>query len=365
MPSNNRQKTFLQVLLTIVIVLVLVIAFELLSQSAKPGDPGVLAANPQVAISETADLSTPAFAGILPTTLAPTLARPDSNDPEAQAVSPTRNTPEVLTATPLSMDDPNITAQPTPTLYPGNSWTSLPIIPAISSTTRQIYQKGLALGNNPNAFSKVGDCNSLSVRFLTYFDKEPAADYYNLESYTNLLPVIDVFRGSFKRESLAVGDGFNTSAILSPFRADPQSCETTESPLECEYRVHKPGFAFIIIGTDDYLKLDKFEANVRKIVEISIERGVVPILATKADTANQLDYNPILARVAEEYGVPLWNLWLAHEPLPYHGLADNMHPNGEFAAFDFSAANLAAWGWPVRNLTALQMLDAVWQGVSQ
>jgi len=293
------------------------------------------------------------------------LARPDSNDPEAQAATPTRDSLDVLTATPVSPGDPTLTLQPEPALNPDNSWTSLPTIPDVSSAAREIYQKGLDLGNNPDAFSKVGDCNSLSVRFLTYYDKEPAPDYYNLEAYSYLQPVIQQFRGSFKRESLAVGDGFNTSAILAPFRADPQFCETTESPLECEYRIHKPSFAFIVIGTDDYLKADKFEANVRAIVDISIEHGVVPILATKADDANQLDYNPIIAKVAAEYGVPLWNLWLAQQPLPFHGLADNMHPNGEFAAFDFSDANLAAWGWPVRNLTALQVLDAVWRGVSQ
>jgi hypothetical protein len=240
---------------------------------------------------------------------------------------------------------------------------SFPIIPAITDTTRQIYQKGLALGNNPNAFSKVGDCNTLSPRFLTYFDETPASNFYNLEAFSDLKQVISHFSGSFKRESLAVGDGFNTSAILSPFRADLNFCEVSESPLECEYRLHKPSFALIVIGTDDYLKPADFEDNVRQIVEITINDGVVPILATKADDANQLNYNPIIAKVAEEYDVPLWNLWLAQQPLPEHGLLDNVHPTGTFAAFDFSASNLGTYGWPVRNLTALQVLEAVWQGV--
>lgn len=354
------------ILVPLLFVLVLVLALELLSQSAKPGGPGVLATIQQTAGSpQPPEVATLVPAGISPFTPAPTLLRPDSNNPDAPSAPSTLTGPGNSTQTPSASKNPTLAPTPEPTLGPGVDWASLPIVPDIGSAAREIYQKGQDLGNNPNAFSKIGDCNSLSVRFLTYFDKEPAADYYNLESYSNLQPVIDQFRGSFLRQSQAVGDGFNTSAILAPFRADPQFCDTLESPLECEYRVHKPSFAFIIIGTDDYLKLDKFEANVRKIVQISIDHGVVPILATKADTANQLDYNPIIARVAEEYGVPLWNLWLAQEPLPYHGLADNTHPNGEFAAFDFSEANLAAWGWPVRNLTALQALEAVWHGVTQ
>ena len=258
---------------------------------------------------------------------------------------------------------PTQAPQPTPTLGP-NDWMNLPIIPTVSKTAILIYQKGLALGNNPNAFSKVGDCNSLSTRFLTYFDGDPAT-YYNLEAYSNLQPAISQFSGSFKRVSQAVGDGFNTSAVLSPFRADPNNCKAGESPLSCEYRIQKPSFAFIAIGTDDYLTPDKFEANLRQILDTAINLGIVPILATKADNANQLNYNPIIAKVALEYDIPLWNLWRAMNPLPGQGMEDNIHPSGTFAAFDFSSENLSKYGWPMRNLTALQVLDAVWRGVAQ
>jgi hypothetical protein len=340
-------------MITLLIVLVVVVVFEVMAHPGNPaaGVPEVPLATLQKQPSLTVEQRSPSPTKTVPPT---PLASSASPEPSAQVIP---------FPTSIPTNDPTQFSPLAPTRDPNEDWMSFPIIPAITDTTRQIYQKGLALGNNPNAFSKVGDCNTLSPRFLTYFDETPASNFYNLEAFSDLKQVISHFSGSFKRESLAVGDGFNTSAILSPFRADLNFCEVSESPLECEYRLHKPSFALIVIGTDDYLKPADFEDNVRQIVEITINDGVVPILATKADDANQLNYNPIIAKVAEEYDVPLWNLWLAQQPLPEHGLLDNVHPTGTFAAFDFSASNLGTYGWPVRNLTALQVLEAVWQGV--
>jgi hypothetical protein len=284
---------------------------------------------------------------------------PLSSQPAPIRVAALSTAAPTQTPLPTSTD----TLQTSPTLGP-DDWKNLPVVPAISKTAIEIYQKGLALGNNPKAFSKVGDCNSLSVRFLTYFDGDPGT-YYNLESHTDLQPVIDQFSGSFKRVSQAVGDGFNTSTVLAPFRADPYTCKGGESPLACELRLHKPSFVFIAIGTDDYLTPAKFEASLRQVLDTAIKLGVVPILATKADNINQLNYNPIIARVAQEYDIPLWNLWRALNPLPGGGLEDNEHPSGTFAAFDFSPDNLSKYGWPMRNLTALEVLNAVWRGVTQ
>ncbi len=353
MLPNKRAKAFFQAVVSLLIVLVLVVILEVLAHPPVPANPPVLAAVSQAQPSSTAErkITSPAPARSL--TLPSPLATATFNRQGEQ------------TATSVPTLELTQVPQPTVTLDPAVDWTSLPVIPAVSETARAIYQRGLALGNNPNAFSKVGDCNALSIRYLTYFDGTPASTNYNLESFSSLQEIIDQFSGSFKRESQAVGDGFNTSAILSPFRADPNFCDLSESPLECEYRIQKPSFALITIGTDDYLKPADFEDNLRKIVEITINYGIVPILATKADNANQLNYNPIIAAVAAEFDVPLWNLWLAQQSLPEQGLLDNVHPTGTFAAFDFTAANLETYGWPVRNLTALQVLEAVWLGVTQ
>ncbi|MBI5961421.1 MAG: hypothetical protein HY866_21960, partial [Chloroflexi bacterium] len=47
------------------------------------------------------------------------------------------------------------------------SWQTRPVIPAVSETAREIYARGLAAGNNPQAFSKVGDCQNVEAYFLS------------------------------------------------------------------------------------------------------------------------------------------------------------------------------------------------------
>ena len=251
------------------------------------------------------------------------------------------------------------------------AWTQTPILKKTPITTStlpnssvilDIYQKGQVLGSDLHAFSMVGDCNSLEPYFLTYFDLDPST--YDLGAYAYLQPAIQQFSGSFNRKSLAVGDGFNTSAVLSPSRADPNKCNANESPLACEYRIQKPSFAIIAIGTDDYLSPERLEANLRQIVEMSIHLWIVPILFNQMDNSNQLDNNAIIAKVAKAYDLPLVDLMLAAQLLPNQGLTDNIHPSGLTNAFVFSEYNLAHYGWPVRNLAALQALYTTWRSVS-
>lgn len=281
------------------------------------------------------------------------LPAPTSTPP----ADPSDPTPVVPTPTPA----PSSTPQPP---FNSDDWANLPVIPeTVSSNVRNIYLKGLSLGNRPGSFSKVGDCNSLDPYFLSYFDLGSSA--YDLGAYGYLQPMIDEFNGSFKRVSEAVGNGFNTSAVLSPFRANPDDCNSGESPLQCEYRIHKPSFVFISIGTDDYLSPDKYEANLRQILDYTIQQGIVPILVTKMDDANQLDYNPIIAKLAYEYNIPLINLWRALQPLPDHGLLDNIHPSGYTDGFNFSEDYLTRYGWPNRNLDFLRGLYVAWTAANQ
>jgi hypothetical protein len=63
-----------------------------------------------------------------------------------------------------------------------------------------------------------------------------------------------------------------------------------------------------------------------------------------------------------EYDLPLWNFWLALQPLPDHGLQpDDAHITWGYNLFDEPLE--MERGWPIRNLTALQSLDAVWRGL--
>lgn len=239
----------------------------------------------------------------------------------------------------------------------------MPVAPSeVSNQTRAIYQHGQELGNNPNAFSKIGDCDSTPTWFLGDFDLGPR--YYSLGTYDYLLPVINAFQGSFGRTSIAVQRGFNTASVLTTLWSDPKQCGKNETPLACEVRLQRPSFAFITLGTNDIYRQDKFEDEMRQILDYLIEQGVIPILATKADNLEgDHAINATIARLAYEYNLPLWNFWLAVQPLPDHGLQDDdAHLTWASNHFEDPFRMQAAWPW--RNLTALQILDLVWRDVT-
>jgi hypothetical protein len=69
-----------------------------------------------------------------------------------------------------------------------------------------------------------------------------------------------------------------------------------------------------------------------------------------------------VAQIAQDYDVPLINLWLALEPLPNQGIdpveTTHMSVPEDGAVCYFIGPNLQA-GFTVRNLLTLQTLDAV------
>jgi len=277
-------------------------------------------------------------------------------------LSPTETLPPetAFVPSPQPTDTPP-QAVPTHTPLPLEAWKELPVIPAVSQRTVQIYQKGLELGRDPHRFSKIGDCQNVSSYFLSPFEYPSA---YRLGDYANLQEAIDWFNGSFTRDSLAVKGGFNVAAVLSPLRADPKQCEQNESPAACELRVFNPSFAIVSMETWWSGKPENYEKYMRQLIEYLIDQGVVPILATKADNlegGNQI--NQTLGQLAWEYDIPLWNFWASVQPLPDKGLTkDGFHLT--LGDYYYDNPQTTKTGWSMRNLTALQALDAVWRGVT-
>jgi len=255
------------------------------------------------------------------------------------------------------------TIQPTPRPTLGSDdWQQLPVIPnEISQRARAIYQQGLAMGNDPTHFSKLGDCQNITTYFLAIYD-DP--DLYTLgDQYAGLQDTIDYFAGSWSRESKSVKGGFNVASVFNPIFGDKEVCEKNESPLACELRLHKP--SIVLISMEEWWNGDvsKYESYLRRIVDTVIEHGAVPVLATKADNLEgDHEINRAIANLAYEYELPLWNFWLAVQPIPAHGLQkDGFHlTNG---VNDFSSSIQLKRGWVQRNLTALQVLDAVRKGL--
>ncbi|HAF62577.1 MAG TPA: hypothetical protein DCK95_09675 [Anaerolineaceae bacterium] len=230
----------------------------------------------------------------------------------------------------------------------------------------QIYQQGLSMGNNPHHFSKVGDCQNTTGFFLGIFDNPRGAKEYRLgDEYEYLQETIDYFAGSFNRQSKAVKGGSNVAYALNSMYADPEECESNETPLACEVRLYKPSFAIVRMEKWGKKPVDLYEKYMREIIEYLISQGVVPILVTKADNSEgDHGVNLTIAKLAYEYDIPMWNFWAAAWQLPDHGLRlDGFHLKVGYIQFDNPQA--MKLGWPVCNLTALQTLDAARKFVEQ
>jgi hypothetical protein len=241
-------------------------------------------------------------------------------------------------------------------------WESWPVIPVVTETARDLYQRGQASGNDPRAFSKIGDGEISTAWFFTAFDLGGAQ--YDLGPYQNLVPVIEHFRGSFERIGLAARRGFNTHRILDPSMSESSQCESAESPLTCELRLHRPALAILSLGTNQVWQPEEFETGMRQILDILLSKDVVPILSTKGDNLEgDHRINRTITCLAQEYDVPLWNFWPAIQPLPSHGLQPDLE-HLTYGITDFDDDHALQSAWTVRNLTALQALDAVWRGVT-
>ena len=278
--------------------------------------------------------------------------------------------PAQPTMTPVIVEDTLLPASPTATLapigtpeqkepLPEEAWMKMPAVPTgISNRARLIYEYGLSLGNDPTHFSIIGDCQNVSSYFLSVFDKP--GEFSLGTEYSYLQPTIDYYQGSFSRKSLAVKGGFNAAAVLSPFRADPKSCNPNESPLDCELRTWKPSIVFVSMETWWSEKpAAEYDKYMRKVLDRIIATGALPIIATKADNLEGNNaINATIAQIAYDYEIPLWNFWAAVQPLPHHGLSpDGFHLTFARNFFDDPKRMKTAWPW--RNLTALQTLDVV------
>jgi hypothetical protein len=249
------------------------------------------------------------------------------------------------------------------------------VMPVVGDQARAIFLNGQARGNRADVFAKVGD----SITDMPMFLFAIGAGQQQLGDYADLQAVIDHFMqttNSFSRTSAAARGGWTSGDLLDPAQQHvPGVCGADESPLACEYRVLRPAVALIMIGTNDILDGvdgDTYRAHLETIVQTSIDSGVIPVLSTIPDNQIQPDwaarvpeFNAIIRSVADTYGVPLWDYWLALQALPNTGLSpDNLHPSYDAApgtSAIFTADHLV-YGFNVRNLTALLVLNAVWQG---
>jgi hypothetical protein len=279
-----------------------------------------------------------------------TITRPSIT--ETSLATPTAELAPPPTAIIAPTLDANPTATPN-THLPPEQWQEWPVVPQATGRAIDIYRAGLAMGNNPRAFSKIGDCQNIKAAFMGFFDIPDR--YYLGTDYQYLQETIDNFSGYFNTDGQAVKGGFNAATVLSPMWANPAICQPGENSLECELRVTKPSIVFISFEVWwEGRTTETYEKYMRQVIETVIAHGAVPILATKADNVEgDQSLNLATARMAYEYDLPLWNFWLAVQSLPNHGM-DTIRNDGFHISTD---------GWNKRSFTGLQALDSVWHGV--
>lgn len=205
------------------------------------------------------------------------------------------------------------------------------------------------MGNDSHAFSKIGDCQSVPASFFGIYER-PGQYSFSPENLS-LQETIDHYNGSFGREGEAVRGGFNTATVLSPMWANTEVCLPGETPIECENREHNPSIVFISLEVWFSGRTPEvYEKYLRRVIDYNLEQGVLPILATKADNVEgDHSINYTIAKLAYEYDLPLWNFWLAVQPMPNHGLDPT----------DETGFHLNVDGWNVRSFSALKVLDTI------
>jgi hypothetical protein len=235
-----------------------------------------------------------------------------------------------------------------------SAWKELPIIPEmVDASLQRVYERGIALGNDPHAFSLFGDCQARPGEFFGVF--ETAALIESLSP--DLREVVDYFEGSFNRESPTAQDGTTPGSLLwTQWHRGEYGCTFAETPVECELRIHRPSFVMIQIGTHFESRNTEY---LRRVILQLLDEGVVPILATKADNREKDErINRDMAMLAAEYDLPLWNFWAAVSDLPNRGLytRDDRPLQGDIYLTEEAAV--------IHRLSGLTALNVVWRAVA-
>ena len=227
----------------------------------------------------------------------------------------------------------------------------------------EVFADGQALGNRAGVFTRVGDSDTTSGDYLRPIGMQDGG-FCDLGAYGYLQETIDFYGesplpdvpNSFDNTSVAAVNGLTMLGVLDPFWADSPLCVSNESPLSCEYRVMRPSVAIIMLGRMDVAYFDEpfYRENAIRVIEETIAQGVIPVLTTfvvlpdNPAYENSLAFNNTLIDLAEQYDIPLINLWRAVQNLPRYGIGPDFthlsHAVGEFCTFTGVGV---ATGWDV------------------
>lgn len=240
---------------------------------------------------------------------------------------------------------------------------------SISGRTQQIYQSGLAKGNNPRVFAKVGDSITNNQPFMNGF----GSGEFALGDYSYLQESINFFdTGAFIRNSIAAESGFNAAAVQDAIWAPDGTCLPNESPLACEYRLTKPAIAIIMYGSVDVqlYGADAFQGYLNQVVQYTINQGIIPVLTTYTTSSDYYpsqveQFNNVIRSIASTEQIPLIEFRNPALNLPDRGVqADKYHLSMNGSSY-YIALNgeQDQYGLTLRNMLTLQALDDLRRGL--
>ncbi|MCU1484940.1 MAG: multifunctional acyl-CoA thioesterase and protease and lysophospholipase [Actinomycetia bacterium] len=268
-----------------------------------------------------------------------------------------------------------------------------PVVPridaALQARLRAVVAVGRARGNRPGVFAKVGDSITASRDFLVPIGCGPV-EYgrwsrlrATVERWSTPVapgwldpgcPVVS----SFTRVGASAAPGWQVGDLVRPRTAADALCPPpARSAVECELDAIQPTLALVEIGSNDVVTHDgeridpdgirRFEPQLRQLLRAILEHGVVPVVSTvpprhRPVEADQLvlQLNRSIVRIAGEERVPVWNYWRALQSSSQFGMAyDWVHPSPAPTGAGDLRDPAMGWGYNVRNLTALQVLEKV------
>lgn len=269
-----------------------------------------------------------------------------------------------------------------------------PVVPRIDAAMKErlraVLAAGAARGNRRDVFSKIGDSITAIPDFLVPIGcgKVRWGRWASLQPVVTRWSATPVPRGwelercgvsnSFTRVGSAAFPGWRTADLLSAHRPHPDDCPPPDDvAVRCELREVRPSVALVEIGTNDMVTGDgqhldpegfeRFRTQLPEVLQAILDAGVIPVVSTLPPRRNPVETAPLaprwnaeIIRIAGELHVPVWNYWLALQSASQTGMSyDWVHPSpAPTGAGDLRDAAMD-WGFNVRNLTALQVLEKI------
>ncbi len=304
-------------------------------------------------------------------------ARPAGNTPPAPDTAPAPNNAPVATPTAPGTSPwapPPVAELQRLSVRQRAELAVVPFDDSTASRVRALFRAGAASGQRADVFAKLGDSITESGSFL----HDVGHGWHELGPWSRLEPVIRYFSraravpggesNSFARPSRAAEAGWTTTILLHG---------GDQSRLEEELNQTRAAFAILMIGTNDAERSDveRYTRELNEIVRRVLAHNMVLVLSTIPDqlsspAAGELGrrINEVIRRVAFEQHLPLVDYWASMQGLPHQGIdPDNVHPsiymgaNGNNAAAGVFTDRAMMFGYNMRNLTTLLMLERLMQ----